>query len=76
MIFCIIWHVGGPGSVQNTPTRCGSDLPTRGEHFGKITFWQLNVTNWSLMCLKCEKEGLHDLPHNIGSPYRGYIRNI
>ncbi len=38
IIFCIIWELGGPSGVQNTPTGCGNDFHTREINFQKIIF--------------------------------------
>ena len=36
----VIWQLGGPGSVQNTPTRCGNNFHTRQTQFQEIIVWQ------------------------------------
>ena len=44
-IFCIMWQMGGPRCVQNTPTRCGNDLPTLLRTFTfdrKCVLWDKN----------------------------------
>ena len=47
--FCTVWQLGGSGRVQNTPTGCENDLPTRGTHFRKIFVLIIfGILPWSL----------------------------
>ena len=39
-----IWHLGGSSRVQNTPTGCGNDLPTRPAHLWKVNFSKISGT--------------------------------
>ena len=47
LIFCIVWHLGGSGRVQNTPTGWGHNLLTCLEHFRKILKQMISMDTWT-----------------------------